>query len=102
LAVDSQGNVAACDELAGQIDVFPPNGGAPRVISQGLRGCGYFALDRSEKYLVVGNEGHAGGAIRISIFNYATGEVLQDMTGGVPQNDFINGLALAVSPTAVP
>lgn len=102
LAVDSQGNVAACDELAGQVDVFPPGGGQPRVISQGLTGCGYFALDSSETYLVVGNESHSGGATAISIFNYATGAPVQNITAGVPQNDFINGLALGVSPTAQP
>jgi len=102
LAVDSQGNVIACDELAGQIDVFPSNGGQPRVISQGLTGCGYFALDSSQRYLVVGNEAFSGGPTSISIFNYATGELLQSITAGVPQNDFISGLALGVSPTAVP
>ncbi len=102
LAVDSQGNVVACDELAGHIDVFPANGGQPRVISQGLRGCAYFALDSSQTYLVVGNENFNGGATSISIFNYATGELLQDITAGVPQDDFLNGLALSVSPKAVP
>ena len=102
LAVDSHGNVVACDELAGQIDVFPPNGGQPRVISQGLTGCGYFALDSSETYLVVGNESYHGGATAISIFNYATGQPVQNITAGVPQNDFINGLAIGVSPAALP
>jgi hypothetical protein len=102
LAVDSQGNVIACDDLARQINVYPPNGGQPRVISQGLNGCGYFALDRTEKYLVVGNQAYHGGATGISIFNYATGELLQNMTTGIPQNDFISGIGLAVSPTAVP
>jgi hypothetical protein len=102
LVVDSQDNVIACDELANQIDVFPPNGGQPRVISQGLTGCAYFALDRSETYLVVGNEAFGGGPTSISIFNYATGDLMQNITAGVPQNDSINGLALTVSPTAVP
>jgi hypothetical protein len=102
LAVDSQGNVVACDELAGEIDVFPPGGGQPRVISQGLAGCGFFALDSTETYLVVGNEGFNGGATSISIFNYATGDLLENITAGVPQDDFISGLALGVSPKAVP
>jgi len=102
LAVDAQGNVVACDELAGQIDVFPPNGGQPRVISQGLTGCGCFALDSSETHLVVANESHNWGATSISIFNYASGTLMQNITAGVPQNDFINGLALSVSPTAAP
>ena len=102
LAIDSQGNVIACDELAAQIKVFPPGGGNPRIISQGLTGCGYFALDRTETFLVVGNEAFHGGATSISIFNYATGEPLQNITAGVPQNDFINGLALGITPTALP
>src|SRR5262249_21776661 len=46
LAVDSAGNVVACDELAAQIKVFPPNGGQPRVICDGLAGCRYVALGR--------------------------------------------------------
>ncbi len=82
--------------------MFPPNGGAPRVISQGLTGCGYFALDSSETYLVVGNEAYHGGATAISIFNYATGQPVQTITAGVPQDDFINGLALGVNPTVQP
>jgi hypothetical protein len=102
LAVDSQGNVVACDALAAQIDVFPAAGGQPRVISQGLTGCNYFALDSSETYLVVGNQPHSGGATSLSIFNYSTGELLQNITSGVPQGDLVSGLALAIGPTAVP
>jgi len=100
LAVDSQGNLIACDDLAAQIDVFPPNGGSPRVISQGLNGCAYFALDKSEKYLAVSNEAYVGGPTSISIFNYATGALVQNITAGVPQNDLIFGVAF--SPAALP
>ncbi len=102
LAVDSQGNIVACDELAAKINVFPPNGGQPRVISEGLNGCGYFALDSSNTYLVVANESHNWGPTGISIFDYASGALMQNITAGVPQDDFISGLALAVSPTAAP
>lgn len=100
LAVDSQGNLIACDELAAQIDIFPPNGGQPRVISQGLNGCAYFALDKSEKYLAVGNEAYVGGPTSVSIFDYATGAVVQNITAGIPQNDILSGLA--ISPAALP
>jgi hypothetical protein len=100
LIVDSQGNVIACDLLAKQIDIFPPNSGQPRVISQGLTGCAYFALDSTETYLVVGNQPRDGGDTSLSIFDYATGELVQNITSGVPQGDLLSGLALAVSPTA--
>jgi hypothetical protein len=95
LAVDSQGNVVACDDLGAQIDVFPANGGNPRVISQGLTGCSSFALDHSEHYLAVGNQSHNGGAASISIFNYATGAPIENITAGIPPNDTLVSLALS-------
>jgi hypothetical protein len=99
LVVDSQNNLIACDELAAQIDVFPPGGTQPRVISQGLSGCGFFALNRTENLLFVANQVHAGGSQgAISIFNYATGALVKSVTTGIPSTELIEGIAVSPAP----
>lgn len=96
LAVDSQNNLIACDEAAAQIDVFPPGGTQPRVISKGLQGCGYFALDSTETKLFVANQAHAGGSAGvISVFDYASGNLLTNISNGIPSDDQIVGVALS-------
>ena len=95
LALDSQGNVIACDQLAGQIDIFPPNGGQPRVISQGLVGCGSFALNHDGSQLFVANQPHDGNNQGISVFDYASGKFLKKITAGIPADDLLFGVALS-------
>ena len=97
LVVDAQGNIIACDELAAQIDVFPPGGTQPRVISQGLSGCGYFALNKPQNLLFVANQAHGGGTAVISVFDYASGTLVNTISGGIPSGDFIEGVALSPS-----
>ncbi len=97
LVVDSQGNLIACDELAAQIDVFAPNSTQPRVISQGLTGCGFFALNRGEDRLFVANQAHGGGQGAISVFDYASGILVNTISGGIPSDDFIFGVGLSPS-----
>jgi hypothetical protein len=96
LVVDNQGNVIACDELAGQIDVFAPGSTNPRVISQGLTGCGFFALDRKQKNLFVGNQAQDGSnQAVISVFDYASGALVNTISGGIPSGDYIYGVAVS-------
>ncbi|MGH9641517.1 MAG: hypothetical protein ACRD3Q_03755 [Terriglobales bacterium] len=98
LVVDSQGNIIACDELAAQIDVFPPGGTQPRVISQGLTCCPYFALDKKQDRLFVANQKHDGSNQGvISVFDYASGTLVNTISGGIPSGDFIEGVALSPS-----
>jgi len=99
LAFDSSGNLIACDNLAKQIDIFPPGGTQPRVISQGLVGCLYFALNQRENRLFVPNEGHFNpGNQGISVFDYAKGTLVNTITTGIAQSDLVEGVA--VSPAA--
>jgi DNA-binding beta-propeller fold protein YncE len=94
LALDSQGNLIACDGAANQIDIFPPNGGKPRVISQGLVGCPFFALNKAETRLFVANTNGKGNQ-GISVFDYASGNLLSTITQGIPASDFIFGVAVS-------
>lgn len=98
LALDNQGNLIACDNSVPQIDIFPAGGGQPRVISQGLVGCTYFALDGTGTNLYVANESlsHSKpGNQGISVFDYASGTLLNTISNGIPGNDFISGVALS-------
>jgi hypothetical protein len=96
LVVDNQGNVIVCDELAAQIDVFAPGATQPRVISQGLTGCGFFALDRQQKNLFVSNQVQGGSnQAVISVFDYASGTLINTISGGIPAGDYIFGVALS-------
>jgi hypothetical protein len=96
LVVDNQSNVIACDDLAATIDVFAPGSTEPRVISQGLTGCGFFALDKKQKNLYVGNQPQdlsTPGVI--SVFDYASGTLVNTISGGIPADDYIFGVALS-------
>jgi hypothetical protein len=98
LVVDNQGNLIACDNLAGQIDVFPPGSTQPRVIGQGLVGGCFFALDRKQKNLFVSNQTQASNKVvipMISVFDYASGTLINTITGGIPAGDLIFGVALS-------
>ena len=96
LVVDSEGNLIACDELAAQIDVFAPGSTQPRVISQGLTGCPFFALDKKQGRLFVGNQKHDGSSQgSISVFDYASGTLVNTISGGIPSGDLIFGVALS-------
>jgi hypothetical protein len=97
LAVDSQGNLIACDQFAAQIDVFAPGSTKPRVISQGLVGCGSFALNKAEDSLFVANQANGGGTAVISVFDYASGNLVNTISGGIPPGDLIFGVALSPS-----
>jgi hypothetical protein len=97
LVVDSQGNLIACDQLAAQIDVFAPGSTKPRVISQGLVGCGSFALNKAQNTLFVANQAEGGGPAVISVFDYASGNLVNTISGGIPSGDLIFGVALSPS-----
>jgi DNA-binding beta-propeller fold protein YncE len=98
LVVDLQGNIIACDELAATIDVFPPNSNQPRIISQGLNGCPFFALDKQQKNLFVANQSHGGTTQGvISVFDYASGNLVNTISGGIPSGDLVMGVALSPS-----
>jgi len=95
IAVDSKNNVIACDQLAGQIDVFPPGGTKPRVISQGLVGCLFFGLDPDESQLFVANQPHDGNNKGIAVMDYATGALKTTITTGIPPEDILGGVAVS-------
>ena len=96
LVVDSQGNLIACDELAAQIDVFAPGSTQPRVISQGLTGCPFFALDKKQDQLFVANQSHDGtNQAVVSVFNYASGMLVNTISAGIPSGNFIDSVALS-------
>jgi len=95
LAVDLQGNLIACDQLAAKIEIFPPGSNQPRVISQGLVGCPNFALNASEDLLYVANQPHDGNNHGVSIFDYASGALVGSITAGIPSDDLIIGVALS-------
>jgi DNA-binding beta-propeller fold protein YncE len=94
LALDSNGRLIACDAAAGQIDIFPSGGGKPRVISQGLSGCPFFALNKSETQLFVANQGSESNQ-GVSVFDYETGKLVNTISDGIPSNDIIYGVALS-------
>jgi streptogramin lyase len=94
LALDSKGHLIACDAAVGQIDVFPSDGGKPRVISQGLSGCPFFALNKAETQLFVANQGSESNQ-GISVFDYETGKLVNTISDGIPSTDFIYGVALS-------
>lgn len=97
LAVDSQGNLIACDLAAAQIDVFPPGSTQPRVISQGLMSCPTFALNHAENTLFVANQSQVDGQSNVSVFDYASGNLLNTISGGIPSGELIVGVALSPS-----
>jgi hypothetical protein len=95
LVVDLQGNIIACDELAATIDVFPPGSNQPRIISQGLNGCPFFALDKQQDRLFVANQNHGGTTQGVvSVFDYASGTLVNTISGGIPSGDLVIGVAL--------
>ena len=99
IAFDAQGDLVACDELAAQIDVFPPGATVPsRTLTQGIHGCDFFAFNRASTRLFVDNEafGQSGGGV--TVLNYATGAQVGAITAGIPSSDYIFGIA--VSPSA--
>lgn len=99
LALDGQGDLVACDELAAQIDVFPPGATVPsRTLTQGLHGCDFFAFNRARTRLFVDNEafGQSGGGV--TVLDYGSGAQVGSITAGIPPSDFIFGIA--VSPSA--
>ncbi|HEX8816652.1 MAG TPA: hypothetical protein VF753_14230 [Terriglobales bacterium] len=93
LALDPKGNLITCDSSTSQIDIFPAAGGKPRVISQGLIGCSYFALNQAGTQLFVDNQ--AAGSGVISVFDYSTGKLINTISDGIPSNDIIYGVALS-------
>jgi len=95
LSVDSRGNIIACDELAGQIDVFAPGQTKFKIISQGLVGCSSFSLNQRQNQLFVANQPHEGNNLGISIFDYPGGSLLGTITSGIPADDIISGVALS-------
>lgn len=98
LVVDLQGNIIACDQLAATIDVFAPGSNKPRIISQGLSGCAFFALDKNQDSLFVTNQGQGGTTQPvISVFDYASGTLVNTISGGIPSGDYIFGVALSPS-----
>jgi hypothetical protein len=97
LAVDSQGNLMACDSSVPQIDILPPGSTKPRVISQGLLRCDFFALNQAETRLYVANDTPFSNQ-GIAVFDYASGALVDTITAGIPAGDVIFGVA--VSPAA--
>lgn len=95
LIVDGQGNLIACDQLAGHIDVFAPGQTQPRVISEGLVGCPNFALNQAQNRLYVANQPRDGNNRGISVFDYASGALLHTLSAGIPADDLIIGVALS-------
>lgn len=98
LLADSKGNLIACDMQAAQIDVFAPGSTQPRVISQGLQSCPTFALNQAEDTLFVANQSPTDGQSVVSVFDYASGNLLNTISGGIPSGELIVGVA--VSPSA--
>jgi DNA-binding beta-propeller fold protein YncE len=99
LAFDASGDIVACDELAGQIDVFPPGATQPsRTLTQGLHGCDSFAFDKQRARLFVDDEAFGASGGGVVVFNYSTGAAIATITAGIPSTDFIEGIA--VSPSA--
>lgn len=99
LAFDGSGDLVACDELAGQIDVFPPGATQPsRTLTHGLQGCQYFAFDERRARLFVEQAQFDASGGGVEVFDYATGSVITTITAGIPSSDFIEGIA--VSPSA--
>lgn len=104
LALDSKGDLIACDEVPGTIDIFSPRASKPtRTISSGLANCGFFALSSDEKTLYASNEPitqvSPGHPAVVTVYNYATGKPEMTISAGLnPTTSVID--ALAVSPAA--
>lgn len=99
LALDASGDLVACDELAGRIDVFPPGATQPsRTLTQGLHGCQYFAFDKPEARLYVETAAFNASGGGVEVFDFSTGSVIATITAGIPSADFIEGIAVSPSP----
>jgi sugar lactone lactonase YvrE len=108
LAIDSKGNLIACDDAARTIDVFAPGAAKPaRTIDDD---CSEFALSADEMTLFATNDpivaASYGGPMTVRAIQYSTGKVLYVDTQGL-QTQTIAGLygpsvpgGLAVSPPA--
>jgi hypothetical protein len=94
LALDAKGNLITCDQLASTINVYPPGSTTPRVISQGLVGCPFFALNQTQDLLYVANQPHSGNNRGVSVFDYASGSPVKTISTGIPADDLIFGIAL--------
>lgn len=107
LGVDSQGDLITCEDtfvgkeiVAGTFKVFPPGSTqAQRVISLGLLSCGGFALNQDETRLYAANTDFLFdiqiGNLGVSVFDYATGALVDTITAGIPSGDRITGVAIS-------
>lgn len=95
LAVDSGGNLIACDNEAAQIDVFTRTKRGkyrkkPRAINQGLKDCVAFALSADEKTLFVTDQPLVFGTYSppadVKVYRYATGTLLKTFSQGIEQS----------------
>lgn len=96
LAIDSLGNLVACDFAAEQIDVFAPGAKTPtRTISTAPAACQFFALDAANKRIFMSPQ--ATGPESIYVYDYATGHLITQFSTGIPSNDYVFGVALSPS-----
>jgi hypothetical protein len=55
-------------------------------------------LDKQQKNLFVANQSHGGTAQGvISVFDYASGNLVNTISGGIPSGDLVMGVALSPS-----
>jgi hypothetical protein len=110
LAIDSQGNLIACDNEYSKIEVFAreKNGGfaskPSRTIDEDLTDCGSLALSGDGRTLYVDNQPFSLGQynlpVKINVYDYASGKLEKTITKGVDQVAAV--VYLAVNPPPSP